>query len=42
VKRVVEAHGGEIAVANRDRGGASFTMRLQLARSSFSPGEDAA
>lgn len=42
VKRIVEAHGGEIAVANRDRGGASFTMRLQLARSSFSPGEDAA
>ncbi len=32
VKQIVEAHGGEIAVANRENSGASFTMAFRLAR----------
>jgi signal transduction histidine kinase len=31
-KRIVEAHGGQIAAANRPAGGALFTVRLPLSR----------
>lgn len=32
VKRIVEAHGGQVTVSNRETNGARFTMTLQLAR----------
>lgn len=40
VKRIVEAHGGEITVSNRDTGGACFTMTLQLARAAQDASND--
>jgi two-component system sensor histidine kinase KdpD len=39
VRGFVEAHGGSIAVCNRDCGGAQFTIRLPVAQKAFSPDE---